>query len=128
MSRATVNLRPAGPTPGVRAEDDRHRLRDGAIKGEGLCTPTEPLVVGDGEETLLPGIDRFHPDHPYVRARPGVWRPAAGAEDRPTVDRMRLMYQRAIEALGAAPASTSSRTTSGLRLPRDEDYPPLRLP
>jgi hypothetical protein len=129
MSRATVKLRPAGPGPFVRAEDDRHRLRYGAARGEGLCTPVEPLVVGDGEETLVPGRDRFAPSHPWVVGRPGLWRPAAGVEDRPCVDQMRMMYARALDALGAPPASTSSTTSrGGLRLPRDEDYRPLRLP
>jgi hypothetical protein len=94
------------------------------IQGEGMVTVAREIVV-DGQR-LRPGVDRFSPDHPWVRQRCEVFIPCMRG-DKVTAARMLSMYRAAERELLAAPTRTTATSRGGgLALP-DTGPQPLKL-
>jgi hypothetical protein len=100
--------------------------------GEGMVMPVRKLVARiDGRaETLLPGRDRFHPDHPVVANDPRAFKPARAGDVAVRLRLAQLARARRVRpqrspARGRAPAHLGGSKT--WRLTRRSTSPDWRL-
>jgi len=95
------------------------RVRRRVAEGEGMATPQRRLEVKvDGRvEILVPGRSRVHPDHPWVKARPDLFR-AAWTKDEATRLALEIAGHLATRRAAGAPDRPKTDGRKPLRLPQ----------
>lgn len=105
------------------------RTKRRTAAGELMVTPTRPVTLRvDGRtERLTPGVSRFAPEHPVVRAQPDLFM-ACDKRDSLTASELRAMVARARSRPARGPARTASRPPWSLDVRSPARLPTRRRP